>query len=111
MTDWKSEIKSRFDAYTARQEEINEVLVELLKSLELHPYNLDTSMVFNDGEERTWTISIANKEVIITEKEITNSQLSYSDDLNGMEPLEEKRDLSESIIEVLLKKFKWTIVK
>ncbi|QGQ97188.1 hypothetical protein EHS13_21025 [Paenibacillus psychroresistens] len=111
MSDWKNEIKSRFDAYIARQEEINEVLKELLKSLEVHPYNFATSMVFNDGEERSWTISIANKEVLITEKEITNSQLSYTEDLNSTEPLEEKGDLSESIIEVFLKKFKWTIAK
>jgi hypothetical protein len=111
MSDWKSEIKSRFDIYIARQEEINQSFIELLKSLEVHPYNFDTNMVFSDGEERSWTISIANKEVIITEKEITNSQLSYSDDISSIEPMEERRELNEAIIEVLLKKFKWTIAK
>lgn len=105
MEDWREVIKERVDNYRARISEISQVLNSLAVDLLTSPYRIKMNKEFIENQGRAfWRITIENKTIEITEEDI--NRYLYKMNEYG-ERTEEKKDLKESLIDLILDKFKW----
>lgn len=102
--DWKAKIKKKVSQRVARQQEIHSGLHDLLTELTAAPYNLRVKLSLVEEGPLAWEVSIAHKQFIITENDVSERQRVY-DDTPRREILPEKRDLKEALINILSHKF------
>lgn len=102
MSEWKNKISNHFGGHIARKVEVTNAIANLLSELKNEPDIRHVDLQTHREYPLAWVVSVNGYAVVIEEDEISQSQKLYSE--YGAK-LEEKRDLSETLKEILTKYF------
>jgi len=107
--EWLDSVKAKIDSFDARRIEISTALSSLLNGLKVSPYNMNNvGSTLTDQQNLVWTVIIGNHKFMLSENEVSEyQQIKEYDGYGGMIIKEdEKREISDALQELILKKLK-----